>query len=61
MARMGRSDRDPLFFPPSKYGDEGEPEEYSAEVDVEEQQKGLKAVLFFGLLLLLVGVVFRYC
>ncbi len=56
---MGKSDRDPLFFPPAKYGDEPEEEEYSAEIDPREQQKGLRAVLLFGLVLL--AVLFRFC
>ena len=56
---MGKSDRDPLFFPPDKYGSEPEPEEHTVEVDTAEQQKGLRAVLLFGALLL--AVLFKFC
>ncbi|MGH9580567.1 MAG: hypothetical protein ACRD2R_06205 [Terriglobales bacterium] len=56
---MGKSERDPLFFPPGKQGAEPEEEEYSAQVDPQEQQKGLRMVLLFGLVLL--AVLFRFC
>ncbi len=56
---MGKSDRDPLFFPPDKYGSEPESEEPGVEIDTAEQQKGLKAVLLFGALLL--AVLFKFC
>jgi hypothetical protein len=56
---MGKSDRDPLFFPPDKYGSEPEPEDQVVEVDTAEQQKGLRAVLLFGALLL--AVLFKFC
>jgi hypothetical protein len=50
---MSRSDRDPLFFPPSKHPPQGEdePEEHSVEVDTESQQKPLRWILLLGLLL----------
>jgi hypothetical protein len=49
---MGQSDRDPLFFPPSKHPpQEDEPEEHSAEVDTESQQKPLRVILLLGLVL----------
>ena len=54
---MGKSDRDPLFFPPEKQGPE--PEEPGVEIDPAEQQKGLRAVLLFGVVLL--AVLFKYC
>ena len=54
---MGKSDRDPLFFPPDKYGPE--PEDHSVESDPAEQQKGLRAVLIFGIVLL--AVLFKFC
>ncbi len=56
---MGKSDRDPLFFPPDKHGDEPEAEDQTVEVDTAEQQKGLRAVLLFGALLL--AVLFKFC
>jgi hypothetical protein len=56
---MGKSDRDPLFFPPDKYGDGPEPEEPGVEIDPAEQQKGLRAVLLFGAVLL--AVLFKFC
>ncbi|MGH9602684.1 MAG: hypothetical protein ACRD24_09890 [Terriglobales bacterium] len=56
---MGKSDRDPLFFPPDKHGSEPEPEDQTVEVDTAEQQKGLRAVLLFGALLL--AVLFKFC
>ena len=50
---MSKTDRDPLFFPPSKYPDEGEePVEYSAEIDPKAQQKGLRLVSMVALILL---------
>ncbi len=50
---MSKTERDPLFFPPAKYPDEGdEPEEYSAEIDPPAQQKGLRLVSVVALLLL---------
>ena len=50
---MSRSDRDPLFFPPSKHPapQDAEPEEHSAEVDTESQQKPLRLILLLGLAL----------
>ena len=50
---MSKSDRDPLFFPPSKHPPlgEDEPEEHSVEVDTESQQKPLRWILLLGLLL----------
>jgi len=50
---MSKSDRDPLFFPPSKRPPQGEdePEEHSVEVDTESQQKPLRWILLLGLLL----------
>lgn len=50
---MSKSDRDPLFFPPSKHPSQGEdePEEHSVEVDTESQQKPLRWILLLGLLL----------
>jgi hypothetical protein len=53
---MSKSDRDPLFFPPAKHPPqaEDEPEEHSAEVDTESQQKPLKWILLLGLILGLV-------
>ena len=56
---MGKSDRDPLFFPPDKHSAEPEPEDQTVEVDTAEQQKGLRAVLLFGALLL--AVLFKFC
>jgi hypothetical protein len=53
---MSQSDRDPLFFPPSRHPpqEEDEPEEYSAEVDTESQQKPLRWILLLGVALGLV-------
>ena len=50
---MPKSDRDPLFFPPSRHpAPEGEePEEHSVEVDTQSQQKPLRWILLLGLLL----------
>ena len=50
---MSKSDRDPLFFPPSKHPatEEGEPEDHSAEVDTASQQKPLRIILLLGLAL----------
>ena len=50
---MSKSDRDPLFFPPAKHRppEEEAPEEHSAEVDTESQQKPLKLILLLGLVL----------
>jgi hypothetical protein len=48
---MPRSDRDPLFFPPAREPAEDEPEEHSAEVDTESQQKPLRLILLFGVVL----------
>ena len=47
---MSKSDRDPLFFPPSKHPpqEDGQPEEYSAQVDTESQQKPLRWILLLG-------------
>jgi hypothetical protein len=57
---MGKSERDPLFFPPDKYGPEPEAEEHSVEeIDPAEQQKGLRAVLLFGVILL--AALFKIC
>lgn len=57
---MSKTDRDPLFFPPSKYPAESEePEEYSAEIDPKAQQKGLRLVSLIALVLLgfiLIGI-----
>ena len=57
---MSKTERDPLFFPPSKYPEEGEqPEEYSAEIDPKAQQKGLRLVSIIALVLLgfiLIGI-----
>ena len=53
---MSKSDRDPLFFPPSEHPapKEDEPEEHSAEVDTESQQKPLRLILLLGVVLGLV-------
>ena len=51
---MSRSDRDPLFFPPSKHPAEEEPEERGVEVDTESQQKPLRLILLLGVVLGLV-------
>jgi hypothetical protein len=53
---MSRSDRDPLFFPPSKEPaqPEDEPEEHGVEVDTASQQKPLRLILLLGLVLGLV-------
>ena len=48
---MSKSERDPLFFPPAKHPAEAEPEEHSAEVDTESQQKPLRIILLLGLAL----------
>ncbi len=50
---MSKSDRDPLFFPPSRHPaeEEDEPEEPSVEVDIQSQQKPLRWILVLGLLL----------
>jgi len=50
---MSKSDRDPLFFPPSRHPaqEEEEPEEHGVEVDTESQQKPLRWILLLGLLL----------
>jgi hypothetical protein len=53
---MSKSDRDPLFFPPKKYGDEPEPEERFVEVDTAAQQKRLKPLVLLGLVVLLVAL-----
>jgi HEAT repeat protein len=51
---MSRSDRDPLFFPPNKYPEDGdsEPPEYSAETDPRTQQRGLRLVILGGAVVL---------
>ena len=53
---MSRSDRDPLFFPPSKYPDEADSEqpEYSAEPDPAGQQRGLRLVIVGGAIILVI-------
>lgn len=52
---MSRSERDPLFFPPSKQpAEEEEPEEHGVEVDTESQQKPLRLILLLGVVLGLV-------
>ena len=48
---MSKSDRDPLFFPPSKHPGEEEPEEHGVQVDTESQQKPLRLILLLGLVL----------
>ena len=50
---MSKSERDPLFFPPSKHppGEDDEPEGYSAEVDTASQQKPLRLILILGVAL----------
>ena len=51
---MSNSERDPLFFPPSKHPApkaDQPPEEHSAEVDTESQQKPLRLILLLGLAL----------
>lgn len=45
---MSRSDRDPLFFPPKKYGEEQEPEQYSVDVDTGGQERQLRAIVLLG-------------
>ncbi len=57
---MGKSERDPLFFPPDKYGPDPEAEDQGVEeLDPAEQQKGLRAVLLFGAVLL--AALFKFC
>ena len=57
---MGVSDRDPLFFPPSKYGDE--PERPPLEVDTKSQEKGLRRMLLLGIALAVITLlVVRSC
>jgi HEAT repeat protein len=51
---MSRSDRDPLFFPPQKYGEEPEPEEYSVDVDTAGQERQLRSIVLLGLVALAV-------
>lgn len=52
LGRMSKSDRDPLFFPPSRHSaDEEEPEERGVEVDTESQQKPLRWILLLGVAL----------
>lgn len=51
---MGVSDRDPLFFPPAKYGDSEEPEDHLLEVDTRSQEKSLRIMLILGMVLALV-------
>jgi hypothetical protein len=59
---MGVSDRDPLFFPPAKYGDVEEPESPPLEVDTKGQEKGLRRMLLVGILLAaIVLLVMRSC
>ena len=50
---MSKSDRDPLFFPPSRHPaqEDDAPEEHSVEVDTESQQKPLRWILLLGLAL----------
>ena len=49
---MSKSDRDPLFFPPSRHPAEEEPpEKHGAQVDTESQQKPLRIILLLGLAL----------
>lgn len=50
---MSKSDRDPLFFPPSRHTEpaEDEPEEHSVEVDTQSQQKPLRWILLLGVAL----------
>ncbi len=59
---MGVSDRDPLFFPPSKYGDAEEPERPPLEVDTQGQEKGLRRMLLLGVALAVITLlVMRSC
>ncbi len=59
---MGVSDRDPLFFPPSKYGDVEEPERPLLEVDTKSQEKGLRRMLLLGIALAVITLlVIRSC
>jgi hypothetical protein len=51
---MGVSDRDPLFFPPAKYGNAEEPETQPLEVDTKAQEKGLRVMLLVGMVLAVV-------
>ena len=45
---MRHSDRDPLFFPPAKYGDAEEPEQAPPEVDTAAQEKRLRPLVLAG-------------
>jgi hypothetical protein len=59
---MGVSDRDPLFFPPAKYGDVEDPELPPLEVDTKGQEKGLRRMLLLGIVLAVtVLLVIRSC
>lgn len=52
---MGKSDRDPLFFPPPRQGElDHQPDDQRLEIDPRAQQKGLRLVVFGGLLALAV-------
>ena len=55
---MSRSDRDPLFFPPQKYGEEPEPEVYSVDVDTEGQQRKLRALIAIAAAVLVIALAF---
>jgi hypothetical protein len=52
---VGKSDRDPLFFPPARQGElDDQPEDQRLQLDPAAQQKGLRLVVFGGLLALAV-------
>jgi hypothetical protein len=55
---VSRCDRDPLFFPPQKYGEDPEQEGYSIDVDTESQERKLKALVIIAVGVLVVVLAF---
>lgn len=53
---MGQSERDPLFFPPAKYGAQDDPEHMPPEVDTESQEKRLRVVVLLGSVVVVVAL-----
>ena len=49
---MGQSDRDPLFFPPAKYGNAEEPGLAPPEVNTEAQEKRLRVLVLLGVVVM---------
>ena len=53
---MGNSDRDPLFFPPSKHREEEDADLAPPEVDVESQEKRLRVLVLVGVVVVVVAL-----